>query len=928
MPYSEVGPQNSDLDTDIKDLPETPDAPKAGDQPVEVPTEEKISPEVLNQYRELAEKVVESNKRTIFARFGFGANLHVKFGTTFSLDAKSGTICLDVKQFAEKQYNKDQIAWSVMMQLSKLSERYSHPEDMKQRALYEKASGKKRSLNLFMKTMDTVYHKHMVARKIPVFQDNFKGGKEVASLYNEKLLPTDDLTKLPKHLQYLNSILLSEFKRTAVVDPEVQNLLEEKISLDGKTFTAREIVARYLKPYGGGLEPADRFKVLTETLEQQYLQLLTDDLDEESKGNGRIEELDSDLPPEEQDEYTPQSMETKEANGKSPYIFQLNPGVNGYFKGGVRSVFDKNSLKWRKQKQLSGYDENIEEADFNYKGKLRTGQVSIPLPQDAAIDMSSFQSTSPVNIVRDQHGAFYAESSANQEFNFNFGKQEFYEPDNSHEFTEQLFTGSLTSKTEAVLEEVETYMSMEEKADKLIDYIRDKYTYHVQAQGELFNSATSPDDYFKKIDQALQLECYTSNTFFVGLCRKVDVPARLITGHYVQGKNKDGSSDINSNTGHAWSEIWNGTAWIRKDATPPAAPEDFDDDYDDAEENNPDQGSDEEMEDFVDEQKEEQEKKEKEQKEKAEKEWCEERDITTTDLERFREIEKRVEGHLEGLTQLWQSIIYGRNTGVNVGLEGHFKTGENLDIQKTIRDWPQVVNRDFENLRLMERMTSKESEVKRPELIRVRLLVDTSGSMNKPEKVKILQESTVLLLSSLNKFDRMLAFNKFTIKSELKVDTQVIGFDSRAYMIKDFKSNTNEVIDEGKMIKTISHLRAPRGSSTNDDLALEMVTKSLSPYEEKSINDGKTMEIVFVITDGGSDDAWSSRDQLEKLLGKNVIVRAFQIGDVQSGEKKSFRQVWNNDRESPLGFEVGTKLEKLPEYLAASLKEYLGGIDI
>lgn len=924
MPFSETNPDLSEEEINTKEAVEVePEALEVQETP-----EVKVDAEMLQKYKQTAEKVVDSYKRTIFARFGFGKNLQVKFGTTFSLDAKNGLICLDVKQYAEKEYSKEQIAWSVMMQLSKLSEYYSYPDEMKERAMYEKGSGKKRSLNVFMKAMDTIHHKHMVARKVPVFQKNFNGGREVSSLYNDKIFPEDDLTDRPKHLQYLDAILLNDFDRNAEVDPDVQELLTETFSYEGQKYTTKEIITKFLKPFGKTTGPEDRYKILQETLEEQYRKLLTEDLDAETRGNADADELDSDLPPEERDEYIPQSMESMEAGGKTPYTFKLKPGVTGYLKGGVRTHFDKNTLRWRKQKQLTPYTEAIEDASFNYQGKLRAGNVSLPLPYGAAIDIDSMQSSSDVRVTRDQHGAFYAESDTNQEFNFNFAKQEFDEPDNSHEFTDLLFDARLSAATEAVLEEVNEYMSYEEKADKLIAYIRDKYTYNVKAQGELYNSSNGSNDYYQKIDQALELECYTSNTFFVGLCRQVDVPARLITGHFISGKNKDGSSDINRNNGHAWSEIWNGSQWVRKDATPPGAPEDYDDKYDEQEENSPDQGSDEEVQEFVDDQKEEQDRKEREERERKDREWCEDRDIDVSQLENYRKIEKEVEPYLEDLTHLWQKIIYGRSDGMSAGMEGHYKIGDELDVNKAITDWAQVVNNDFENMRFMKRMTSKENEVKRPDLIRVRLLVDISQSMQSGGKTETLQKSAVLLLSSLDKFGAMLDFNRSNMKSKLQVDTQVIGYGVNARILKNFRSHSSELIDQGRIIQIADRLSKPNDMSTNDAAALRLVSNSLDGYELNQIKNDKTMEIVFEITDGGSDNTSATRRELDQLLDKKVIARAFQIGKVSSYDVEKFDTVWNDDRENPLGFVVGNDLAMLPELMTKALKEYLGNVEI
>lgn len=51
--------------------------------------------------------------------------------------------------------------------------------------------------------------------------------------------------------------------------------------------------------------------------------------------------------------------------------------------------------------------------------------------------------------------------------------------------------------------------------------------------------------------------------------RALGIPARMCTGHSLNSQNIiDKKSQISGNTGHAWSEVWSGTAWIRTDATP------------------------------------------------------------------------------------------------------------------------------------------------------------------------------------------------------------------------------------------------------------------------------------------------------------------------------------------------------------------------
>ena len=55
----------------------------------------------------------------------------------------------------------------------------------------------------------------------------------------------------------------------------------------------------------------------------------------------------------------------------------------------------------------------------------------------------------------------------------------------------------------------------------------------------------------------------------MALARALSIPARLCTGHRLDGASvKDKKSHITGGTGHAWSEIWDGTKWILTDATP------------------------------------------------------------------------------------------------------------------------------------------------------------------------------------------------------------------------------------------------------------------------------------------------------------------------------------------------------------------------
>jgi hypothetical protein len=51
--------------------------------------------------------------------------------------------------------------------------------------------------------------------------------------------------------------------------------------------------------------------------------------------------------------------------------------------------------------------------------------------------------------------------------------------------------------------------------------------------------------------------------------RELGIPARLCAGHMLDGRSEHGGkSHISNQTGHAWSEIWDGSSWALMDATP------------------------------------------------------------------------------------------------------------------------------------------------------------------------------------------------------------------------------------------------------------------------------------------------------------------------------------------------------------------------
>lgn len=374
------------------------------------------------------------------------------------------------------------------------------------------------------------------------------------------------------------------------------------------------------------------------------------------------------------------------------------------------------------------------------------------------------------------------------------------------------------------------------------------------------------------------------------------------------------------------------------ESTPQANP--FQHEYDEFQKNSPDQISEDDIQKWFSRHQEEEEKKEKERAKQeqapetkaaetaqdADAAFCEKYGIPPQEMNAFRQLENEVAPYLSELAQLWESIIYGQSRAVSRGMVGHFPTGTELDIQKAIEEFPKLEETKFDEIKLMKRQLTKETLVKKPELIRVRLIADMSTSMD-TAKLRVLRQCVTLLLSSLREFQTQLNFSRSQTKSNLRVDTQVWRFGDDAREVKRFRSDLGEddEADHAEMIRALGQLAQTSGS-THDEKALKRIATALSSDDIERIKAGKTMEIVLEITDGGSSAKVAAKNAVGALLNAHIIVRAFQIGKTSTDEQQIFNEVWNDRRSEPHGEIIGEEIANLAPALASALKKYLKGV--
>ena len=366
-------------------------------------------------------------------------------------------------------------------------------------------------------------------------------------------------------------------------------------------------------------------------------------------------------------------------------------------------------------------------------------------------------------------------------------------------------------------------------------------------------------------------------------------------------------------------------------------------------ENNPDQFGDDEVQDWLDKHVDDKKAaaKKKEHADKDEKKtatekardaqksldtaWCEQHGIPYQKLVEYRKIEAEVAPYLEELSALWQQIVYGSSRELERDTMGHYKTGATLDIPHLIDAYPGVISehpniatQTAQEARAMLRADFKEKIIEKPELIRVRLVGDRSGSMD-AKKTHILQQCFVLLLSSLREFNTYLNLTRSQTKSKLRVDTEGWIFGNTASQIKRLNGDEPMEDEQAEIVRQFARLSETLGS-TYDHTALQLIGESFTDNDVAQISKGKIMDITIEVTDGGSSNETASRQAVDALDSLGEIIRAFQIGETSEEENTAFEAVWNKDRPEPYGARVGKDIANLLPAVTALLKKYLGGV--
>lgn len=249
----------------------------------------------------------------------------------------------------------------------------------------------------------------------------------------------------------------------------------------------------------------------------------------------------------------------------------------GYYIGTRSSKYDIDTKSWIPERKLNPYSQNIQgDNRQTRKSTVGDGLSYVHVPNGYGLDMSSLKFTgSNPEIFRDQNGCFYIKTDGECNYSIDFLKEDTLVTDPpTDEDTKLMHRGLLAPETENMLASL-TGDNIT-KAEQISSYVLDRHYY--PGDGDLKQAAalqrklgmeSTGDNYIQNLEKSEYLECLSASNLFIAMNRKAGIPTRLDNGHKVEGA-KDGKARIDSQTGHAWAEVWDGRAWRRMDATPRA----------------------------------------------------------------------------------------------------------------------------------------------------------------------------------------------------------------------------------------------------------------------------------------------------------------------------------------------------------------------
>lgn len=619
------------------------------------------------------------------------------------------------------------------------------------------------------------------------------------------------------------------------------------------------------------------------------------------------------VPPPTSDSFRP-SMEEMERSkeGEPGAYFIIAPFYGGYYKEGDYDAWNQKTLSWEKRNRLIKELEKValdEKTKRVIAGTVRTGaHTSLPVPYGFHPDVNALkiQGKGKVEILEDGRGGYVLQAKGEGLTSLSVELSRGVLPRVQEEKIGQLLrmeTGKLSSETETKLEEIKKLRAQPlEKARLLKAYVKKTLRYSNESVMNAVYQGGNPKGYFQRIEEHKKADCDVANTYFAALLSRLEIPVRMVTGHYVKVKDRQGNAAISSGTGHAWVEVWDGRSWDKLDATPPGDPnmddEEMDENKDDSVlegdfgEQEAEEISKEDLEKMIAEAKAELDKKEGKKEEIGALKFAEDAGCTP---EEAREILRQIEAARELRDRKGRKI---RDRIVSE-LQKIIKENqvERLRYKAPVRlpDADELVDPVEAALDIDAGeaepggFAKHEQKIEREQIyggFDAMFVVDKSGSMGETDpksgspKWKEQQKFVFVFMDALYFAAREFKRQRIRLTSPIDLRSGLVSFRAGGATVELPLGSAWGPKEQYQVWKA---LQKNVGGGTPDNLGLNAAQKVIEEDIAQNPQEKKRLRLVIVGADGGSDNKQATMRAKEALKSMGVVVKAAGIG---SGAKE------------------------------------------
>ncbi len=188
-------------------------------------------------------------------------------GDRWSIDVHTGRGTFDPKFFVKRGFNEAESMWATCHEIERFRDWRRDPEAYG--ALLARTA-KERRLDLLYRYINSIAANRDEDRRFPAHRETR------AYLYEDKLLPRVNYTRIPRHLQFIYAILREKMlpEEEITLSPEVRMEIEKLKNIDGE---GADLIFLVSDPT---VLPRDRFAVIQDYIEPIYERFFQEDVRE------------------------------------------------------------------------------------------------------------------------------------------------------------------------------------------------------------------------------------------------------------------------------------------------------------------------------------------------------------------------------------------------------------------------------------------------------------------------------------------------------------------------------------------------------------------------------------------------------------------------------------------------------------------------